>query len=270
MAKKFELNARVTKRVEINPTLIVLRVEPESELFPFIAGQYTVIGLPASAPRVAFSDPEEKSSPPGKLIRRAYSISSSSQVGEFVEFYIALVRSGELTPRLFAMQEDDPIWLAPKATGQFTLDQVQPGRDLLMISTGTGLAPYISMVRSAFSCGEKSRFIVVHGARFSWDLGYRAELEALDHNCRTFFYFPTITRPEEDPSWSGHVGRVHEVFESGDFKTRFGSDPDPETMSVFLCGNPDMIEGMQKRFLDMGFTLHSKKQPGNLHVEKYW
>ena len=146
-------NATVIQRAELNPDLIIVRVRPDGPLFDFKAGQYTVLGLPGSSLRAAFSDPETEPSPPERLIRRAYSISSSSRQNEYIEFFISLVRSGQLTPRLFVLEEGDRIWMGSKAVGRFTLSEVDGSHDLLLISTGTGLAPYISMIRSAHRCG---------------------------------------------------------------------------------------------------------------------
>ena len=205
-------SATVIGRTELNPDLIILRVKPDGPLFRFAAGQYTVLGLTGASPRVAFSDADDEPSEDGQLIRRAYSISSSSKQDEYLEFYISLVRSGALSPRLFRLDKGDRIWLGPKATGQFTLSDVDERHDLLLISTGTGLAPYISMVRTAHQCGVGRKFYVVHGARYSWDLGYRSELQEVDHGCGTFAYRPTVTRVEEDQTWKGHVGRIQTVF----------------------------------------------------------
>ena len=270
MTANDQLNATVVQRIDLNPTLMIIRIKPDGPLFSFEPGQYTVLGLPGSAPRVEFSEPDEGAVPPDKLVRRAFSISSSSKQGEDVEFYVDLVRSGKLTSRLFQLQAGDRVWLGPKATGHFTLNDVNPNHDLLMVSTGTGLAPYISMIRSAHRCGEGPRFVVIHGAGFSWDLGYRSELEALDHGCGNFIYIPTISRTEKDTSWTGHVGRVHTVLEDGTLEESIGGKPEPTKLSVFLCGNRGMIEDMQARFEAIGFTLHSTKQRGNIHVERYW
>lgn len=263
-------NATVIQRIDVNPTLMIVRVKPDGPLFSFEPGQYTVLGLLGSVSRVDFSEPDEEAVPPDKLVCRAFSISSSSKQGEYVEFYVSLVRSGKLTPRLFQLEEGDRVWLGPKATGQFTLNDVSPDHDLLMVSTGTGLAPYISMIRSAHTCGKGQRFIVIHGACYSWDLGYRSELEALDHGCGTFLYIPTVTGTEKDRSWTGHVGRVHTVLEDGTLAARMGGNPDPTKLSVFLSGARGMVEDMQERFEAIGFTLHSKKRRGNIHVERYW
>ena len=265
-----DYNATVTQRRELNPDLIILRVRSDGSLFPFKAGQYTVLGLAGSSQRVAFSDSEEELPKTEQLIRRAYSISSSSKENEYLEFYVSLVRSGALTPRLFVLEEGDRVWLGTKAVGRFTLSEVDENHDLILISTGTGLAPYVSMIRSAHVCGEGRKFYVLHGARYSWDLGYRSELQALDHGCGTFAYLPTVTRTQIDPSWNGHAGRIQTLIEDGTLEKSLGGPPDPNKLSVFICGNPEMVEDVQGRFEGMGFRLHTKKEPGNLHIERYW
>ena len=269
MAKEI-FNATVIQRVELNPGLIIVRVKANGPFFDFRAGQYTVLGLTGSSPRATFSEPETEPPPPERLIRRAYSISSSSKKDEYLEFYISLVRSGELTPRLFVLQEGDRIWLGSKAVGQFTLSDVNDSHDLLLISTGTGLAPYISMIRSAHRCGVGRKYYVLHGARYSWDLGYRSELEALDHGCGTFTYLPTVTGVHKDQTWKGQAGRIQNLMEDGTLDDYLGGPPDPDKLSVFVCGHPEMVRDVQQRFEGMGFRLHSRKEAGNLHIERYW
>jgi len=143
-----ELNAVVTHREVLAPGLMIMRVAPVGWTLPaFSAGQFGVLGLPAGAPRSEGSDPEPEP-PKEAMVRRAYSIASSSLASEFLEFYIVEVPSGVLTPRLFALKVGDPLWVGPKFTGLFTLDQVAPERNLVFIATGTGLAPYMSMLRT--------------------------------------------------------------------------------------------------------------------------
>ena len=101
---KESLNAVVIQRIEISPELVVLRVASDGwELPPFEAGQFAVLGLSGKSARITWSDPEEEPPEPERLIRRAYSIASSSVSNEYLEFYILLVRSGQLTPRLFSL-----------------------------------------------------------------------------------------------------------------------------------------------------------------------
>ncbi len=114
------------------------------------------------------------------------------------------------------------------------------------------------------------KYYVLHGARYSWDLGFRSELEALDHGCGTFAYLPTITAVDKDPSWKGHAGRIQKLIEDGTLENHLGSQPDPDSLSIFICGNPSMVTDVQRRFEEMGFRLHSRKEAGNLHIERYW
>jgi len=265
-----KLNGRLIDRQDITADLAIFRIAKEDVLFEFKAGQYTVIGLPASAPRLPSCDPEEEGGDPNRMIRRAYSIASSSKVGEYVELYITLVGSGELTPRLWNLRVGDPLWVGPKATGHFTLDDAPEDANLLLVATGTGLAPFVSMIRTEHVCNVGRRFVVVHGARYSWDLGYRAMMERLHAECgQSFAYLPTVSRPERDPDWGGHVGRIQSVFEDGSLERLLGEPLSPEKCHAFLCGNPDMVVAVQE-LLEKRYYLHTPRQPGTVHVEKYW
>ena len=102
-----DLNATVIDHTDLHPDLKILRVKPDNRPYVFEAGQFAVLGLPANAKRVIYSDLEEEPVDSRKLIRRAYSISSASRQSEYMEFYLALVRSGVLTPRLFALDDPD-------------------------------------------------------------------------------------------------------------------------------------------------------------------
>ena len=265
-----ELNATVTRYAEINHGLLVLQITPDFPLVEFTAGQYAVLGLPSSAPRIPYALEEDSPPVPDKLIKRAYSISSSSRQGEYLEFYVALVHSGALTPRLFSLREGDRVWLGKKITGMFTLDDVRPGQDILFVATGTGLAPYLSMLRSDYNFDDGHKTVIVHGARVSWDLGHSRELTALASRWELFHYLPIIDEVDRDPGWNGRVGFVYEYFNDGTIPGLLGHDLNPQQTSVFLCGNPHMVEGMMTMLGDKGFTRHSRREPGNIFVEKYW
>ena len=268
-----EYNATVIAREELSPGNIVLRIKPDGELFDFESGQFAVLGLHGDAPRADYTGPDPEDDGPSALekpIRRAYSIASSSREREYVEFFVTLVASGQLTPRLFELGLGSRLFLSPKATGLFTLDDVPGEHHVVFLSTGTGLAPYMSMLRTHLLCGEPRKFVVLHGARVSWDLGYRAELETLDRLCGNFAYVPSITRPAEDPSFSGATGRLQSLIESGEITARSSLAPDPGNTHVFLCGNPGMIQSAQEWFVARGFRPDEHKNPGNIHTEKYW
>ena len=265
-----ELNATVTMRYEINHGLLVLQISPDEELPEFKAGQYTVLGLPGSATRFHAADPEDPPADPDKIIKRAYSIASSSLHGKYFEFFVALVHSGALTPRLFALDQNDRVFLGKKIVGMFTLDDVPAGKDIVFVATGTGLAPYLSMLRSRYEFDGGHRTVVVHGSRVSYDLGYRSELDGLAARFDNFHYLPIIDQPEHDPGWTGETGYVTRFFEDGTVAENMGRAVDPENTVVFLCGNPLMVESMLTYLDNLGFRKHTRKEPGDIFVEEYW
>jgi ferredoxin/flavodoxin---NADP+ reductase len=297
-----EYNATVVGRVEVAPGLFILRVAPDKLPFEFTAGQYVVLGVKASVPRmdeaateaelaavgsaVAASvagTPESVAAveaqaasiahaalDPERMIRRAYSIASESRADEYLEFYLTVVMSGELTPRLFTLKLKDRVYIGPKAVGVFTLNKVAPQKHVLMIGTGTGLAPYMSMLRSELVCNGPRKFVVVHGARFSWDLGYRTELVGLARHCGNFHYMPVITRPQEDVSWRGRSGYLQNLVASGAIEEEAGLPLTPENFDIFLCGNPGMIETVIGWAEERGFVKDKGHDIGTLHTEEYW
>jgi ferredoxin--NADP+ reductase len=250
--------------------MIVRIVSDGWQLPEFDPGQFAVLGLPGSAPRCAWSDPEPVPPDPDKLIRRAYSISSSSRTREYMEFYVSLVSTGALTPRLFSLKIGDHIFLGPKITGLFTLADVPEGMHVAMVATGTGLAPYMSMLSTEMRCGGPRRFAVLHGAYHSWDLGYRSELLNLQHLCRNLSYIATIDRPEDEPvPWTGKTGWVQNLWRAGVVAEAWGLRPAPDNTHVFLCGISAMIDEMVDVLQKEGFREHSRKEPGQIHVERY-
>lgn len=270
-----KLNATVTRRWDVAPGLSIFRVVPDDELFEFVAGQYCVLGLPPSFPRAEGSEPEE---PPiegkaaGRLVRRAYSIASSSKQREYLEFYVTMVTSGQLTPRIFALPQGGRIWLGPKATGLFTLREIPEDAKVLLLATGTGLAPYMSMLEAELAHEEDRRQVVVaHGARNSWDLGYRAELEVLARKIDRLTYIPSVTRPEADPSWQGESGYLQDQLTSGRIEELAGFQIDPADTHVFLCGNPAMITAVTEELTRRGLREWTQRdKEGQIHTEKYW
>jgi ferredoxin--NADP+ reductase len=262
----------VVERREVHPRLIVLRVAPVGWTLPeFEPGQYVAVGLLGAARRSPIAEAEAEPPPPDKLLWRAYSIASSSRAREYVELYANLVDSGQLTPRLFALEPGDRLFLKPAIKGRFTLDEVPPGAHLALIATGTGLAPYMSMLRSALDCSGPRRVAVLLGARHARDLGYHDELLALARRCPGFSYHAIISRPEEETTvWSGPVGYVQDLWRAGRVTHAFGTAPTPSNTHVFLCGNPEMIAEMTGLLRDQGFVEHYRHQPGQIHVELYW
>ena len=188
----------------------------------------------------------------------------------YVEFYLTLITSGELTPRLFALKHGSRVFLGPKASGIFTLDRVPPDKAVVLIATGTGLAPYVSMLRTMLVNETQRRFVVLHGARYSWDLGYRGELESLARLRPNFTYIPSITRPDQDP----HFHRPHRphsgVLEQGVLEKESGVALDPATGRSLPLRQSGNGQDRHKHAGNQGIRGRRQQEPGNIHVEEYW
>jgi ferredoxin--NADP+ reductase len=267
-----ELNATVTSFNELAPGLAIIRIKPDGWPLPeFQAGQYTSIGLPGKSERTKLSDPEETPPDPEKIIKRAYSICSSSKEHDYLELFITLIRSGSLTPRLFNLKMGDRIFLSDKFKGVFTLKDVPANSNIVMVATGTGLAPYMSMIRTEFEDSSTRKFAIIHGARHSWDLGYRPELETLSFYFKRFAYMPTISRPQDEKEgWTGNAGYVQDIWKKKALQTKWGLELVPDNTHFFLCGAPTMVEEMVKLLSENGFKENKKKEPGQVHVERFW
>ena len=257
------LNASVIRRIDVAEGLAIFRILPDFGVPDFSPGQYVALGLPGTHPRPLEYPPEkEVLKSPEKLIKRSYSIGSSPFEKDYLEFYIAIVPEGALTSRIALLSEGGRIWIAPKIVGRFGVDGVPKGRNLVLIATGTGIAPYISMLRTDPIRFEYGRIILIHGVRYESDLAYDIELENLKKIAPNFSYYSIVSRPS--PNWSGHRGYVQDLIKNGIVRLDSSSD------HVFLCGNPAMIDDVQGLLAVNGYTEHSSRSPGNLHLEKYW
>ncbi len=256
------LNATVVQRIDVTPELVRLFIKPDVAFKDFLPGQYVALGLTGSSPRPPHFPPDKEEYPSDKLIKRAYSIGSSPEDREALEFYVAIVPDGGLTSRLVLLNPGDRIFLAPKITGTFTIESVPAPANLVLVSTGTGIAPFMSMIRTGSTWTEGRKISIIHGVRFDRDLCYREELEDLERQGKGLSYFSVVSR--SGPEWGGRKGHVQKLFEDGTIVL------DPKADHVFLCGNPAMINDMEKLLLERGYTEHSKKNPGNMHLERYW
>ncbi len=269
VAQKY--NATVAAIHFIAPGLFQLKVKPDLPIAPFIPGQYVLLGLSSNVPRLAGLEAEFKEQKPDRMVLRAYSIASGGDETELMEFYISVVDNGSLTPRLVTLKPGDRLNLGEKIRGIFTLDSVPASHEwIVLAATGTGLAPYVSMMRKHLLQPFPFRFVILHGAPHGWELGYLKELSLYEKFLPRVTYIPSITRIKEDPWWTGESGRITKYFNTPILKERLGLEFDPAKTSVFLCGNPAMIEEVQKILEPHGYTLHKSDSPGSLHTEEYW
>jgi len=272
------MNATLIDRRDVNEELAIVRVRPDAgQVPPFRPGQYITLGLPRGdsartegAQRPNPATIQTAAARETRLVRRAYSIASSAEDRDSMEFYVVLVRAGRLTPRLWTVETGGRLWMDEKARGEFTLEEVPAGRDLIMISTGTGIAPFMSMLRTYRGTGRWRRFVLIHGVRRAGDLGYHNELLAISRDDPSVVYVPLVSREPPTSGWTGLRGRVQDVLNEGAFAHCCGVRLDPSQCHVFLCGNPAMIESVRAMLGERGFRTQTRTAPGNVHFERYW
>ena len=241
-----QYNARLVRRVDETDDLGYFWVRSEGEPIAFEAGQYLTIGV--------FAD--------GKLWQRPYSVASPPhEAADGYEFYVRLVPILRFTTLLWRLPIGHGMrMIGPK--GKFLLEPADD-RTHLYVSTGTGIAPFMSMIRETLALGKPRRTIVLHGCSYVEELGYREQLEGWQRDgTYPVTYVPTISRPNDprNAGWTGRTGRVEAIVGGLCRELRLS----PEKTVVYICGNPEMILNVEGDLMGRGFPeFHVKK-------ELYW
>ncbi len=239
MAAAKHLSARIVSRQDYAPDLWSIRIATEQPL-SFKPGQYATLGVTED----------------GKVVERPYSIVSSPTEPE-VEFFLELVPEGALTPLLHRKGVGAELLVRPACKGLFTLDLKSGHTKHLMLATVTGVAPYISMVRTMVREPEAGHELyVLQGASRSWEFAYARELEETARNHHWLKFVPTVSRIWEDAAWRGERGRVDDVVRK--YTDQFGITP--ENTTAYLCGHPTMIQNVSGMLKRAGFPKESIKE----------
>jgi ferredoxin--NADP+ reductase len=266
MAKPLEYNATLVEREDLTPALGVFRIRPDEGLPGegawFVPGQYMVLGL----------NNEVKVELGG--VRRPMSIASAPERRDLVEFYIRYVEKPEsdnpFTHLLWTRRAGDRMYVRVHPTGKFTVADTVGADDprlKVCVAAGTGLAPFLSMVRSEVLRDPKrslADYVIIHGASYSADLGYREELERLAAE-NGLHYLPTVSRPQQDPNWRGHAGRAESFFAPD----RIGGLEDvlglgaggfrPDRVQILICGLQGTIGTCIEHLVPRGFVPDNRK-----------
>ena len=242
-------HARITKRVDVAPDLWVFRLRPGGE-FTFAPGQFATLGLVEG----------------DKRVERPYSIVSAPSESE-LEFFFELVPEGALTPRLHRLQPGDEVLMRKIPKGKFTLETRNSRTNHLLVSTVTGVAPFVSFVRTLYKDWKEGRFAgnhrlyLLNGASRPWEFGYRDELNRFAHEVPWFKYVPTVSRPWDHSDWPGEIGRADDVLR----KYADHWELDVANTHAYLCGHPDMIVNSKAILQRRGFADRV-----DIKEELYW
>jgi len=270
--------ATITYVQLLKEDLVIIRMVPNDGPIPeYEAGQFITLGLP---------NPVEG----GKIVRRAYSISSHPENKDYMEFVIRWVRKplpGRLTTQLFNAKEGDEIlWLKPSGKALMINEELANGekdnRRIICIGGGTGLAPFVSYAQHFHDAEDKREIIILHGASYVDELSYKDLLTSLEDDSIAkgkdkwnFKYRASISRPQEwfNRSWSGQIGRVETFLRPRDsgmspLEELVGEKITKENTMFYICGWQGTIDGTMDFLKPKGFvTEHNKREDGSFEVK---
>jgi ferredoxin--NADP+ reductase len=241
------VKTRLAHRIDWAEGLITVRLD--AQLDSFSAGQFVMLGGVIDEQR----------------IERAYSLASAPN--EAPELLLTLIQDGALTPHLFGLHIGEELWVTTRASGQFVLANVKDAPILWMLATGTGIAPYISMLRTEEPWQRFERIVLVHGVRRPEHLVYREEIEARSlARSRRLTWIPLISRaPEMRDVLKGRIpGRLDAIEE------RVGARIEASTSQVLLCGHPEMIKETRALLEARGLERNRRQRPGQVTAEAFW
>lgn len=240
-------SAVVSARRNLTGDLWVVRLRIDGGL-PFRPGQYATVGVELN----------------GKVLERPYSIVSAPHEDE-VELFIELVPDGALTPHLHPLGEGAEVLVRRRCKGLFLRSPLE-GRAMLFVATVTGIAPFVSLLRTLVVRSEEGDrsmergVTLLQGASRSDEFGYAEEMRALEHAVPWFRYVPTVSRPWDDTGWEGETGRVEDVLRKYADAAAVG----PGSGAVYLCGHPGMIAGARAIMRRRGMS------DSEIFEEQYW
>lgn len=240
----------------LTPSLFTLRTTRDAG-FRFRAGQFARLGVTKAD---------------GSTVWRAYSMVSSPH-DEFLEFFSIVVPGGEFTSELSRLKVGDTLLVDRQAFGFLTLDRFVDGRDLWLLSTGTGIAPFLSILQD-FEVWEKfQRIILVYSVREARELAYQALIaglagrDYLAEHAHKLCFIATVTR-EQHPG--ALQGRITELLERGELERAAGVQITAQHSRVMVCGNPQMIDDTRNLLKQRDLQLSLSRRPGQVAVENYW
>jgi ferredoxin--NADP+ reductase len=242
MSEKW-LTARVIENRHWTQSLFSLRVEAPP--IRFEAGQFVRIALDIEGQRVA----------------RAFSFVNAPQ-DALLEFYGVIVPEGPLSPRLALLNAQDPLYVAPNPAGFLVLSEVPDADTLWLVSTGTGIAPFLSILKTETPWKRFRNVVLVHAVRRADELTYRELIQ------NTSARYVTFVSRESAPA--SLAGRIPAAIADGRLEAAAGLPLTPETSHVMLCGNPQMLKDATAALAARGMRKHRRRAPGHITVESFW
>ncbi|AWD32569.1 Ferredoxin--NADP reductase [Candidatus Kinetoplastibacterium sorsogonicusi] len=215
----------------------------------FTPGQFTRLGLSIE----------------NNNIFRAYSIVSSPKE-KYLEFYYNVINNGYLTPFLAKLMPNDEIFIDKKSYGILSIDNIMPNRNLLLIASGTGLSPYISILRNNKIWSNFKKIIIIHTVKYENELGYKQEILSYV-NKKLVIYKPIVTQEKNTFIMKK---RLTVLFDTGEINKFLDEQITPENTSMMICGNPSLVNDMRLILKNLNFQTSRLNKIGHVIFEKYW
>jgi ferredoxin/flavodoxin---NADP+ reductase len=240
---------RVVGKVAWNDRLVSLRIEADIE--PFAAGQFTKLGLEIG----------------GEIVARPYSLVNAPG-DQPLEVVFGIVPHGPLSARLAMLEPGAEVLVWPRASGFLVLDEIPAAEHLWMMATGTGIGPFLSILKTAEPWHRFRQVRLVHGVRYAADLIYPDAIRAIAAaHPGQFAFIPVVSR---EPVADALGGRIPAAITDGTLQALADLPIDAATSQVMLCGNPDMVEDSIHALQERGLRKHRRREPGHISVENYW
>jgi ferredoxin--NADP+ reductase len=242
------LEGRVIGNRRWTETLFSLRVECPH--LRFEAGQFVRIALDVGGERVA----------------RPFSFVNAPE-DPVMEFYGVVVPEGPLSPHLARLKAGDALYVADNPSGFLVLAEVPPAEDLWLVATGTGIAPFLSILRTEVPWQRYRRVILVHAARLAAELVYQDLILELKTKRSQFKYLSMLSREKHPESLAG---RIPAAIRDGSLETAARAQIAPERSQFMLCGNPGMLKDAAAELIARGLRKNRRRTPGQITVESFW
>lgn len=243
------LKAHVVEKIQWNERLFSLCMQPG--LSDFIAGQFVRVGLDIDGERIA----------------RAYSL--VSKPGDHnLEIYFNIVPEGPFSSRLAALEVGNEIFVTAKANGFLTLDEVPQSRHLWLLATGTGVGPFLSILKTQQPWKRFEKIVLAYSVRSISELSYQQQISELQQqNPQQFVYTPFVTREE----MIGAIQqRIPQSIDNGSLEQQTGLIINEKDSHVMMCGNSEMISSVTECLEKRGMRKHRRREPGHITTEKYY
>lgn len=242
------LDGEVVEKIQWNPRLFSLRIK--AGVAHFKAGQFVRVALDIDGERVA----------------RPYSLVNKPD-DEYLEIYFNIVPEGTLSPRLAALEAGDRIFVSAAANGFLTIDELPECKHLWMLATGTGIGPFLSILKDGQCWSRHEKVVLAYSVRDSSELSYREQIvEIQQQHALQFVFVPFVTRETVEGAINE---RIPVAIEDGSFEKLAGIKISETDSHLMMCGNSAMIAAVSEILEKRGLKKHLRRDPGQITVEKY-